>query len=178
MLFKKGQYIVNRQRWYETILGKKFYIDFTECVLLAKDWDNTSNKPIPYINYWSVDYLPRSKKKFDIKSLNRKYDDLIGGSISTRGNWYLAPKYLIQACEKSMQECIDNITQVFNWIKEHKEYTWEPYQGHLGLMKNKTEYTGFFKCEDYPLAIFDETQEKWISNIDEFLIDINFFQKP
>lgn len=104
MKFKSGQYIIDRQRWQRTCGGKRFKSGCALIVLLKDDYDPQVDDHIPYINWWTVDYKPHTKKVFKLKTLDRTYKDLYGGFLSAGGNWYLAPKPIIEACEKSLNE--------------------------------------------------------------------------
>ena len=41
---------------------------------------------------------------FKLKTLDRAYEDWCGGFLSAGGNWHPAPKSIIEACEKSLNE--------------------------------------------------------------------------
>lgn len=104
MKFKAGQYIIDRQRWFKTYSGKKFKSTCATIILLKQDYDSQINGRIPYVNWWTIDYKSHTKKVFKFKTLNREHDDLYGGYLSAEGNWYPAPKSIIDACEKSLNE--------------------------------------------------------------------------
>ena len=104
MIFEKGTFIIDRQRWETIDGGKKIRNTFTTCVLLSKEWDSKSNTPIPYINYWDIDYKPRSKKFLKLSSLCRKWDDLHGGTLYQNGCWFVAPKKIIEICQKDLEK--------------------------------------------------------------------------
>lgn len=104
MKFKSGQYIIDRQRWYQTYGGKKFKSQSALIVLLKDDYDPQVDNKIPYVNWWTVNYKPHTKNVFKLKTLHRKYEDLYGGFLSAEGSWYPASKSIIEACEKSLDE--------------------------------------------------------------------------
>lgn len=100
MNFKKGTYIIDRQRWAKTITGKKFKYTFTTIILLADDWNGKS--AIPYINYWSINYKPRTKKFFNLNSICAHHNDNNGGYLILEGNWQIAPKIICKLCENDV----------------------------------------------------------------------------
>jgi hypothetical protein len=104
MKFKSGQYIIDRQRWQKTYGGKKFKSTCALIILLKGDYDPQVDCHIPYVNWWTVDYKPHTKKVFKLKTLYRAYKDLCGGFLSAGGSWYPAPKLIIETCEKSLNE--------------------------------------------------------------------------
>lgn len=104
MKFKAGQYIIDRQRWEKTYGGKKFKSIFATIILLKEDYDSQIDNRIPYVNWWTIHYKHHTKNVFKFNTLGRKHEDLYGGCLSAEGNWYPAPKSIIEACEKSLNE--------------------------------------------------------------------------
>lgn len=88
----------------KTCGGKNFKSQCALIILLKGDYDPQLGCRIPYVNWWTVDYKPRTKKMFKLKTLYRAYDDLYGGYLSAGGGWHLAPKSIIEVCEKSLNE--------------------------------------------------------------------------
>ena len=62
MKFKSGQYIIDQQRWQKTYGGKKFKSTCALIILLKDDYDPQVDCHIPYVNWWTLDYKPHTKK--------------------------------------------------------------------------------------------------------------------
>lgn len=88
----------------KTYSGKKFKSTCTTIILLKDDYDPQIDNKIPYVNWWTIDYKPHTKTVFKFNTLHRTYTDWYGGFISAGGSWYPAPKSIIEACEKSLNE--------------------------------------------------------------------------
>ena len=82
----------------------KFKSQCALIILLKGDYDPKVDNKIPYVNWWTVDYKSHTKKVFKLKTLDQAYKDWYGGFLSAGGSWYPAPKSIIEACEKSLNE--------------------------------------------------------------------------
>lgn len=81
--FKKGEVIVTQK-----------IKNHADCVLLSEDFILGEDKFIPYVNWFHVEYKPRTKKV--IKSICENHDENRGGNI-TYGideGWHIANSWL------------------------------------------------------------------------------------
>ena len=86
MIFKKGTYIVtDKDKTYSSAVA----------VLLRDDFNPHTDKWIPYVNWFTVSYKPRTKNV--VNFVQAAYEENNGGTISfdLSGNWHYAGKNII-----------------------------------------------------------------------------------
>ena len=95
--FKKGEVIVTQK-----------IRDYAECVLLSEDFTLGEDKFIPYVNWFHVDYKPRTKRI--VKGIYENYDENGGGSITygTNEGWHIANSWLTKIVQERIKQIDDN----------------------------------------------------------------------
>lgn len=93
MIFKAGTYIVDQRdiRHHRPVC----------CILLAEDYDNQKDTHITYINYFWIEFKPRTKNV--AISAEASYNDNEGGTLWDGGGYHIANKQIVSLCNKELQ---------------------------------------------------------------------------